>query len=53
MASIQSVENIELEKSMIYVDSSGVDTFTPGIYTATLLKTTFNSDFKYVKPFSS
>lgn len=35
MASIQSVENIELEKSMIHIDSSGVDTFTPGIYTAT------------------
>lgn len=35
MASIQSVENMELEKSMIYIDSSGVDTSTPGTYTAT------------------
>lgn len=34
LSNIETAENMELSKSMIYVDSSGVDLFTPGTYTA-------------------
>ena len=34
IGAIQSAENMEINRSMIYVDSSAVDTNTPGIYLA-------------------
>lgn len=34
ISAIQSAENMEIKRSMIYVDSSAVDTNTPGIYLA-------------------
>lgn len=33
MSAIESVENMELSKSMVSINSSGVDRFTPGNYT--------------------
>lgn len=33
MSAIESVENMELSKSMVYINSSNVDRFTPGSYT--------------------
>lgn len=33
MSAIEAVENMDLSKSMVYVNSSGVDRFTPGNYT--------------------
>lgn len=34
MAAIESAENMELNRSMVYVDSSMVDNHTPGVYKA-------------------
>lgn len=33
-SAIESVENMDLSKTMIYVNSASVDRFTPGVYTA-------------------
>lgn len=50
LANIESAENMELSRSMIYIDSSGVDRFTPGVYkvyyTFDYMGTTVDSEIK-------